>query len=108
MFEPRLTRFERMVRELTWLVTPQRCSVLMLRERMRRALSWFVLGALCAVLGGIAYAHRFPAQVTAADARLEEQTERYLVYSIGTVRRGVEVRCLLTIYRQQQAFTVSC
>lgn len=108
MFEPRLTPAERFVRELRWAVTPERCTVLMLRERVRRALGWFVLGALCAVLGGLAYAHNIPAEVVAADARLEQSSERFLVYSIGTLRRGVEVRCLLTIYRDRQAFTVSC
>lgn len=108
MFEARLTRVERWLRELAWALSPQRCQVLTLRERVRRALGWFALGALCAALGVLAYTHRYPGEVLASGARLEQQTERYLVYSLGVEHRGVEVRCLLTVYRERQAWTLSC
>ena len=49
-----------------------------------------------------------PAQRNAVDARLEDQSERFLVYSIGLEHRGVEARCLLKIDRLQAGFTVSC
>ena len=108
MFEPRLTSIERYMRELTWAVSPQRSVVLTLRERIRRALGWFVLGALCAALGVVLYAQRYPGEVSATDARLEQATPRYLVYSLGFEHRAVEVRCLLVVDRPHQAFTVSC
>lgn len=108
MFEPRLTPFEKLLRELLWAVSPQRCRVMTLGERARRAAGWLVLGALLAANAIAWHAHAYPAEVLATDARLEDQSARHLVYSLGLKHRGVEVRCLLVVYRQEQDFTVSC
>lgn len=108
MFEPRMTQFELAWRELAWAVSPQRTAILTLGQRVRRALGWFVLGALVVANAAIWYAHRYPGDVVATDARLEDQSERFVVYSLGIEHRGVEVRCLLKINRELYGFTVSC
>ena len=46
MFEQRLTRTERLWRDLRWAVCPERCSVMTLRQRVRGALAWFLAGLL--------------------------------------------------------------
>lgn len=114
MFEPEMTRLERAWAELRWALDPGRPLLMTVRQRVRAAVCWMLLGALLAANAIAWYAHAYPGEVTAVDARLEDQSERFLVWSIGLKHRGVEVRCLLSVDRLKSAdrhdaaFTVSC
>lgn len=108
MFEQRLTGITLLMHDLRWAVSPRRTIVLTLGQRVRRALLWFAFGALAVAAAVRWYAHAYPGEVRASGARLEQQTDDYLFYSLGVEHRGVEVRCLLTVYRQRQAWTLSC
>lgn len=108
MFEQRLSRWERARDELAWAMNPGRSILMTFGHLVRTAVDWFLLGAALMLLGVVWYAHAVPGEVFATDARLEEQTPRHLIYSVGVEHRGVEVRCLFVVYRIEWKFTLSC
>lgn len=111
MFEhkyPRLTRIERAWSELRWALNPGRPILMTFGRLARTVIDWFLLGAVLMILAVMWYARAYPGEVTATDARLEEQTQRHLVYSVGVAHRGVEVRCLFVVDRLKLGFTLSC
>lgn len=108
MFEPRLTALERAWSEIRWALNPGRPVLTTFGHLARTVVGWFVLGALLMLLAGLWYAHAYPGEVVATDARVEDKSPRHIVYSVGVAHRGVEVRCLFVVYRLEQGFTLSC
>jgi len=108
MFEQRLTRTERLWRDLRWLVSPERCSVLTLRTRMRGALTWFLAGLLIAAIGGAVYARQFPGAVVALEPVIEHADNRFTVLRLRLEHRGVEVSCYLVLRPEYAGWTVTC
>ena len=108
MYEQRLTSIHRRLRDLRWALSQNRTVVLTLGQRACSAAMWCVLGALVMASAVAWYAIRYPGEVLATDARLDQQSPQYLIYSIGLEHRGVAARCRLVIYRDREKFTVSC
>lgn len=108
MFEQKLTRTERLLRDLRWAVSPDRCSVMTLRQRVRGALTWFVAGLLLAAVGGVVYAVQFPGAVVALEPVLEHQGQHFTLLRLRLEHRGVEVGCHLVLYPERSGWTVTC
>lgn len=108
MFEQRLTRTERLWRDLRWAVSLERCSVLTLRQRIRGALTWLLAGLLLAAIGGAVYASRFPGDVIVLEPVLEHADNRFTLLRLRLAHRGVEVSCYLVLKPEHAGFTVSC
>lgn len=108
MFEPRTTRLERTWADLRWTLNPGRPLAMTFGHLVRNVIDWFVLGAVLMLLAVVCYAAAFPGEVVATDARLQYQSPRHLVYSIGVAHRGIEVRCMFVVDRLKWGFTLSC
>ena len=108
MFEQKLTRTERLWRDLRWAMCPERCSVMTLRQRVRGALAWFLAGLLIAVAGGAVYARQFPGDVVVLAPVLEHHGERFTLLRLRLEHRGVEVSCYLVLRPDLAGWTVSC
>jgi len=108
MFEQRLTRTERLWRDLRWAVSPERCSVVTLRQRVRGALAWFLAGLLIAAIGGAVYARQFPGAVVALEPVLEHADNRFTLLRLRFEHWGVEVSCHLVLRPEFAGWTVTC
>lgn len=108
MYEQRLTRTERLWRELRWAICLERCSVLTLRQRARGALTWFVAGLLIAAIGGVVYATQYPGAVVVLEPVLEHQDNRFTLLRLRFAHRGVEVGCYLVLKPERAGWTVTC